>query len=550
MTHHWSLHFLLGAFVVWIVASRRFNTPSWCRSYTTAARYRCMSALYALSQVFICYVLSATLYAASSGGEQSSDILLPAVLPAVLITIWLVPMIPKFEAWLRLSLQRLAGIGDEAAWLRRMLLGADFSASKDVEAQVKSLLVRRGFDPDQNWFPPAEPTQALWLKAATVFHGLRTWESERGLGGFIVESRNEFDALRQRFDQLSLKVSRTFGNIERFGSMMYRLSQSAGDVVHRDNSPLPGNSDASDIRVTLRKSIENTLDGLREDIASFLNDTCLLIARAVLSCESTESQRMSRLQDLGFRVQAREMRPVNVLLYAFAAVAACMVTAFAVLGTGTSGGTRLGATAIRIVMIATIQVTALLVAIIPKTLWGFANPGISERTPITFVVGAGAVAAFLSVPVGLAFRLLMFRGWHAAWTDFASTYPWVMMAFTTAAVTACLIQDHRWASTRSRARAQQKDAAVMGIAMSVSIYLVQLWLWRVHGPNFLGDMEGVIGMGVFAFLMGASIGYVVPASFRESRRLPSGEDLRRRTVVPRLSDVGLTEQWSGLDVRR
>jgi hypothetical protein len=172
----------------------------------------------------------------------------------------------------------------------------------------------------------------------------------------------------------------------------------------------------------------------------------------------------------------------------------------------------------RTAMIATIQVIALATAIFPKRRYGFANEDIYGRTPWAFILGAGVCAVVLAVLVGLGFRTLAFEKWNAALDDFLNSLPWLLMAFSTAAACAFLIQDSRWALASSPRARRMKDAAAMAASMIITLSIVLVLFHFI--PYFSRDMVESLLQRKFMIMpvtgiIGFLIGYLVPFQFRE-----------------------------------
>jgi hypothetical protein len=505
-TARWPIYFILGGILIAQAATRRFNSPSWSRTYTTWAKYHATQYIYVLSHLLLYYLVSATIFTLRPAPDEDPwYILMPPTLLALVVVIGLLPMIPGLRQW-RDVLRRWADIPNEAEHLSRALMNAKFTAPESVEAEVKSILIRRGFDPDDRWFPAAEPIVVLWTKAATVFHELRGWETDPIYKGCLEQARNEFDIVRRRYDQLSIQLANVLERIQDFGLLLRELPRTGAEI-------------GSEGREAVRRAITDILSGLREDIAFFFGVTCLLVARGILTAHRTERSRVRSLQRLGFEVSERPVWRTGVALYAFCVVLISMSIASAVVGTGASPDSNgLKRVSLRIVMVGFIQLSALAVAIVPKMRWGFANYGVSGRAPLRFVAGAGAAAVVVALIVGFVFRFLIFGSTSEAWRDLKVTWPWVTMAFAIAATTAYLVQDNRWSRVHSPRERKLRDAIVTGVALVAASYVVRIVnALFVDSPFPAFSVGGRVLMVLIIFTMGALIGYAVPSAFREER---------------------------------
>ena len=113
----------------------------------------------------------------------------------------------------------------------------------------------------------------LWLKAAVVFHQIRGWADDPGYRRFVGGAATEFDVLRQRFDQLSMKVVRVSETVDRLALM----------------SPCPTAASSSDDASTAREIITRLYTDVREDVSFFWRNTCLFVAHGVLAVSATAS---------------------------------------------------------------------------------------------------------------------------------------------------------------------------------------------------------------------------------------------------------------------
>jgi len=366
----------------------------------------------------------------------------------------------------------------------------------------------RGYDPNQNWLPVADPTRDLWFKAAILFHQIRNWESDKYYRQFLSNARVEFDVLRQRFDQLSFKVPRVFEMLERLGILLSTAVPAAASDSHPSSAGSTLGSEFQETTEAVKTTISDLLFDLQEDVAFFLRNVCLFIARGVLSNTLTSSSRFQRLKDLGFTVETPSPSTVHVLLKAFIVFLISLYIPIAVSDPGIKDDFPY---LFLIVMIPTIQVIALATAILPKRRYGFANEDIYGYPPWAFIIVAGLVALGLAALVSLGFRYLAFLDWSIALGDFFRNWPWVLMAFSTATVSAFLIQDSRWASTSSLRVKRMKDALVMALSNGAMMVIVLL-VFRAFIPGSTPENKGMTLF--FAVVIGFLVGYIVPSAFR------------------------------------
>lgn len=504
---------VLGFFILALLKWKRFGTPSWVRSYTTAGKYYLGQAAYLVFAGFLYLLLVAVAWRLTTR-ENPELGLIPLLILFILLLLLQFRPLSSLEGWFRKRLYDLIGYPIEAYRLTEVMFRSKHSAPKPIEMEVKSLLQSRGYDPDKTWLPMEDPMRELWLKAAILFRLVRGWEGNKRYRGFLSNARVEFDGLRLRFDQLSFKVPRIFETVERFGILLSATQGAAPSASSPDSADPSGRTEVQEsIEKTVKATIDGLISDLREEVDFFLRNVCLFIARGVLSNTLTYKSCKRSLEELGFEVQESRPTPMSVLLKAAVIfmIGLAIPVAMSNLDTEEHFPFRTG-------MIATLQVIALATAIFPKRRYGFANEDIYGHPPWAFILGAGGFAVVLAGLVGLGFRALAFKNWNAALNDFFCNLPWLLMVFSTTAVSAFLIQDSRWASTASLRAKRMRDAAVMASIMIITtaIVLVIFQLVQTHTSCDMASLLEhkymiVATTGIIGFL----IGYLVPSAFRD-----------------------------------
>jgi hypothetical protein len=481
-----AVEFLLGLVVVAVLAGEWFNRPGSIRRQTTAAKYHAGLLVYRFGLALV-YCSAALALAAHVP---------PTVVVVAMIALRKAPLVWHFDVWTRRGLHWLVGVRTEAARLVDTLVRAELLAPV-AEREVALVLHLHGYDPHEETIPAAEPMRRLWLKAAVVFHQIRGWADDPGYRRFVVEAATEFDVLRQRFDQLSMKVVRVSETVDRLA--LWSTSSSAA-------------SSADDDR-TAREIITRLYTDLREDVAFFWRNTCLFVAHEVLAVSATAGGRRRRLERIGFVLPPTNRPTSRVLGWAFVTYVAIFV-AFRVMPLLLDGSHESRAPIwsglVRAVMIATVQVVAIMVAILPKFRFGFANEDLHGRVPLAFVLGAGLVAAAVAVPIQLWFNLLIYPSPIRALESLAISYPWLLMPFVTAATFAYLVQDSRWSTLASRTRRRLADGLVF-TAATVSATLATHWMLQHVEASSARSLAPRIAIAV---AIGLAIGAMVPAECR------------------------------------
>ena len=523
----WHSGFAIGLIVLASVSFGRYKGPSWVRSYTTAARYYSGLVVYLISQVFLLYVLSAaalsiealtTLITERWLALSELRFLTPIVFAALLA--WVVPLVPqgrRLIRWQRDACRRIAGSPAEAYALSRQLAEAEFVPGAELESTVRSVLIRRGWDPDQSWLPVGRPVQDLWFRTSLLYELVREWDSNPRYAQFLDDAGPQFDIIRKRYDQLSMKIVRTFQSIERFGTVLAELSRYSDE-----EATLTGDKKAAAERLVeskseLRAGISDMLSDVRLDIEFLYDNVCLLIARAVLVNEKTARGRFWQLRNAGFLLEKPIGTPAWIFPAAFGVVICAMFLGFAVLGTGFSDRDYVRTVSI-IVMIGTMQVVALLVAILPKQYMGFANIDIHGRTPFDFILSAGVATFVLALPISFLFRSFIYLSLSKALEDMIAKMPWLIMPCVTAMTIAYLIQDNRWHSVRSERMRRVLDALFLAVTLSFGFLIIKAVFTLAGGP-FVPPYQAIY----ISVLMGLVIGFLVPHFIRDRAYLDDEE---------------------------
>jgi hypothetical protein len=495
-----SVDFAVGLIAVIWLAGRRFNTPRPVRTYTTAMRYFWGSAAYVVTGAAL-YVLSYSLLV------RAVDLRETAALGALVFTGLAVrlPGASRVERWFRQKLQRLIGYPSEAHRLASALSVAPFVPAPAVRDEVRFVLQGRGYDLDNGWLPVAEPIRELWFRAAALFQQVLRWERDPRFGSFALTAHDEFDVLRQRFDQLSLKVVRVLQTIEQIGGLWIRADAKPGPA---EGTPKPDQPEEAQQRFKneLRAIVSRLLADLREDVAFFYQNLCLFVARGIFTECVWALGRQRALARLGFNLPPCERAKMMLVL---AAVFGFYFVAFLLALTGSIGGLREELP--RITLIALVQALAVGVAVVPKQLFGFANENLRGRTPWGFVLGAGVGAVLVALPVQIAFAALWLNG--GDWTDvFKRSIPWLAMPFAVASSLAFLIQDGRWARLDSSTGRRLADVLVLvctfGLALCAARGMQYLLADRVW------ELEIAVRDAWLIAVIAVGIGYMIPSTFR------------------------------------
>jgi hypothetical protein len=509
----WGQHFLVGLLIVASFATRRFDKPPAAYTYTTSFWYWTGLVLYTAIPIGLYAILAGSLIAS------------PVVLAVVVCAIVYVPPVSWVDGWWRPRVHRAIGAPTEARALAEALLNAEVHPTDSVLGEVRSVLARRGYHPDEPWLLIAEPIRKSWIKTAVLFHQVRQWEHARGYRAFVGSARSEFDGLRAHYDHLSLKVSRMLLTLDNLGTLIWR-APATPSLAGLATRPRAASDEMTREEECVRLIVADVLADVRQEISFYMRDLCVFIARGVLSTGATAGSRRGRLRALGFADLPRRTSVARVLTVTYAALILVFVGAmvwpalFPTLGPPESS--VVGARVLLGVMIATMQLAAILVAVVPKGRYGFANEDLTGRTPRWFLVWAAAMAAALGWVIQLTFtQVISAEALPALHT--ADRYRWLLMPATTAGMIGFLIQYSRWSSIPRAAARRVRDAAVMAAANVGALLLV-------HAIGNTLDQALPLGV-IVATVVGLMTGFVVPGACRQRFEAAPADGTQRRLPV-------------------
>ena len=483
-----AVEFVCGLILVVALAAEWFNRPGSIRSQTTTAKYHAGLLVYRFA-----LALGYCSFALALAAQVT-----PVVVAVAMLVLRKAPLLWRFDAWMRHGLHSLIGVRLEASRLADTLVRADLQAP-ETEHEAALVMRLHGYDPHEETIPAAEPMRRLWLKTALLFHQVRCWTEDPVYRRFVAGAATDFDVLRQRFDQLSMKV--------------VRMSESVSHLALASTTPTTSSADGEN---AIREVITRMYADLREDIAFFFRNICLFVAHGVLAVSMTARGRRRRLTQLGFMLESKNRPTSRVLAWAFVAYVAIFL-AFRVtpllFEASAEAPAKILMGLVRAVMVATIQVVAIMVAVLPKFRFGFANEDLHGHVPLGFVLGAGLAAAAVAIPIQLWFLFLLNPTLSQVVEAFGHAYPWLFLPFVTAATFAYLVQDSRWSTLASRARRRVADGVVFAVAMVAATLATHWALHHFELTHLAVDKELWIRIAI-AIVIGLVIGAMVPAECR------------------------------------
>lgn len=494
---------VVGASFIALYSYHRFNTPYTNRSSTTALRYHLGAAVYALLIVSVYLVLSHIQLSERVEGLLSSSqegLLRDPLLLALLLTVLLpqAPWLASLDNWLREKCKRLAAIPYEVRRLSAELRRAPFEPSADIRAAVRHRLLERGFEEEEVRLEEGEGPQGLWLKATALMVELQQWESEPRFAGFLNRFSDDWQGLRSEFNGLVPKAKRCF--------------QLLGDAA---SAP----SDA-----TVVKMAAEYRSNLMNEVRRLLAELYEFISRGVLQCQLTRATRLQQLSKLGFQRSHQPTLSRDSLVAVFLMVVP-------VIGASLLVGQKDFTTALtRAPQYALTYVVAVICALWARHL---KRPAVGEdplwaHRPWFAYLVAGVVAVAGSAVINLGSKFLLYPSRFDLDVYWERGFPWVLLSFVTAFVTAFHL-DNRPSERFPFRRLRWIEGATQGILTVVAAVGVCLWLSQYRPAE---DIPWhVLGS---AGLIGLLLGITVPSWFRMTEALEL-EDEERALMEPILA---------------
>ncbi len=478
----------------------------------------------------------------------------------------------EMEARIRRFAHRVAGIPDLALKLRDTLRSTPYNMSPDIAEAVRLILLRRGIELEEISDARHSVLQSRLVTATALLESIDQWAEQPRCRRFARAVKSERLRLREVVDRIAFRITSTHRGLHDVAEVLARqkpAQESEETLWDTLDASAKQNiyTGERDLMTEVMSATHFVYDDLRDDLNSALDDIHLVIAQGALRYEFTNRQRRKRLEQLGFEAFQLPIAPMGVLLYAYLIVLVGVFAGSMLTGSTSAGKVNqakaavqafgvdpnedqasimalfeiLPATlevdekgilaakseydrlyevhgdqgkmgrALKVMMIATIQLVALLCAILPKYHFTWANESLTGRPPVPFILGVGPIAGALAIAVGFPFRALMAGGVDAAFDFYKTGFPWCLMAWATATCVAWLVQDHTWRNEPSPRRQQIKDGLCLLAAWEVAILCVRYLLaasgGRVPPPQIL--ISGAI--------IGFVVGFIVPSAFRRRR---------------------------------
>jgi hypothetical protein len=513
-----SIDLIVGGLFVLFHAGTRFNTPPSNRSSTTAARYFAGLFLYCLVStgfyallVSFPHLLEFGLYG-NEIGTAPGKISLP-LLVALLLTVLLpkIPLLNSADKWVFEQLKYLSSIPGEVLRLSAELRKDDMKISIEEQEDVRQTLENDEFEGTDIVFEDDRSPASMWTKLVVLLQKIEAWKSDRRMARLVATSQSELQNLRDRQQALSSKAKTCF---------------------HLIREDIEDGCNGKTHRATLRYK-----EDFIERVEQLTQDTYDFIARGVLRAELTDGAREHRLKAMGFSIDWPNQFSLNQLLLLFGVVCIIVLSGFMLFGS-TFTNLSFGAMLIRAIMISVIYSVAVSCAVLPKSKWSFAIADENHVRPIGFYFVAGLMSASISQVISLVFNLMLMHRIDWAWQRSLLTYPWLLVSFATAVITAVMVDNGR---LRCLSALQQRviEGAVHGALMLGAASLTCRWLYERVYVDFKGvdltyldyELPRPILCLIMAAVVGLVMGFFIPHWYRLHQKRSAEENMRRVTLT-------------------
>jgi hypothetical protein len=192
---------------------------------------------------------------------------------------------------------------------------------------------------------------------------------------------------------------------------------------------------------------------------------------------------------------------------------------------------------IRLGLVGFTYVVAVACAVLPKTRWSFAQAKADEMRPIAFYFVAGLMSAAISFATSIVVQAISLHSLEWSWQRSRLTYPWQLVSFATAFITAMMADNPR-VPRLSRWTQRALEGLGQGVLMLGVSYLTSIWLsqrWELYKHADLRYLSYGVPRSLMPTIMGAVvgvvIGYLIPTWYRCYQDQQVQERTRRLTVV-------------------
>ncbi|WP_440997961.1 hypothetical protein [Arhodomonas sp. SL1] len=499
--------FWVGVVLIFVYALERFNTPPTNRSSTTWLRYH-LSALVYVGLFEITFALIARYpqlveyvrAMAPTLEEALPDMTRDAEDPtsftvgvAMLLSV-LVPKVPglaRVDQTLRTALQRVAAIPHEARRLAKGIQRADFVLDPTLSGAIRAHYENAGLEDGAFSLEEQHAVAEHFHRLTAMMLTLERWEADRRFARFLQERREQHGRLRERYGHI-MEMARGYSQLQQQG-------------VNAEGRPLG-------------EAAEKFRKGFEAELQNLILEAAELVSHTLLKCCLRSASRFAELRAMGLRLSGEEHSRMNadqitILLGA-------LVLILLLYSALVSDITQIEPL-VRVAMVPTIYVFAVLAAVLPKQHWPMFQRRPGAPPPAFGYALSGLAAVVIAFCVAIVFRtLLELKGMSLlgalaeAWARFwEASYPWLLMSFVTAVSIAAIIDSTHLATMGAGWRRRLVEAIVLGVVVGSTGAVVWFYIARLRtGTNVpVPPLAGVLSVSL---LVGASLGYTVPHWYR------------------------------------
>lgn len=508
--------FWAGFVLIFIYALERFNTPPTNRSSTTWIRYYSAALIYvglfeltfalilqypslfAVVQYFLPELSDIVDSLQEDVDEPTSYTVGVALVLSVLVPrlYWL----SDADASIRNKLQTLAAIPIQAQRFARNIRKARFAPDNEIREAIEDRYKRYRIDDvmvgnaavDMLPMNASDAPEHNKKDTATKFHQLAAvlitvseWKADRKFSVYLSEREQEYRRLKRRYRHLIVAANGYFALPDQTSGMVDESLYNAAE--------------------TFRK-------GFEEELESVLKEACEFMSHGLLKCRLRKTSRESVIRKIGLEPGTIESGGMSA--DHFTLLLGGLVVIFGGYSILVSNVTQLENLA-RLAMVPIIFLVSVVLAVMPKQHWRFAQREQGEPPPALSYAVCGGAAVLCATVIAIAFRTLVglrvndsyLQAVEAAVEGFiAMSSPWLLMTFVACVGTASVIDSETLARIASRHRRRVLESLVLGCTFAVTGAVVHYLLVLLRGQN-VPLLSGVL---IVSFLIGGTIGYFVP----------------------------------------
>jgi hypothetical protein len=496
----------IGAGLILIYASGRFNRPRINRVSTTRLRFYGAATAYCVA-TFLLYVLLAGplsdsthlpsfLQIGASGENPLEKLNLSGPLVAALALTVLLPNFPVIAQIDERLLQFFKVLGNipleailQSEQLYRSEVRVPAAMRAELQAYVRNRLELSGItEGDLAFDDGRDSPQGYWTVLLSLILQIEAWHGRRTYVGVFNDLQEEYAQIQTRFEKVTVASARYF-------CLLHDLP--------------PGDRSPDRLLTECRRNFREQCDELYREL-------CRFIARGVLKSEWTRAERHRTFARMGFDSahQIGETLNPNQVVTLVAMLFSVLLIALTVVGSHMQLGARMGIQRAFMIsiMVATIYGAAVVAAVLLKARW----PRTGAERPVLGYLAAGAAAIARGAVRSVIFKSLLFGSFYEALFDLRYTYPYLALAFMAAVTTSFLCDDYAMAPAAAPRIARWLEGlAAAGVLAAIAYFVWHALPGTKIEPSRIPPLSMLLST---ASLIGLIIGCMVPTWYRRAIR--------------------------------